>query len=63
LAQMEAAYTSLLFHHTKFNSYHASRFAKDGLEHPRIVTLKGDHTVGLPIMRSLNEVYRQVTVI
>ncbi|EJU02770.1 Arginase/deacetylase [Dacryopinax primogenitus] len=63
LAQMEAAYTSLLFHPTKSNASYTSPFAKDGLEHPRIVTLGGDHTVVLPILRSLNEVYGKVTVI
>lgn len=37
--------------------------AKDGKEHPRIVTLGGDHTIVLPILRSLFKVYGPISVI
>ncbi|KAI0316444.1 arginase family-domain-containing protein [Amylostereum chailletii] len=38
-------------------------FSKDGKAHPRVVTLGGDHTIVLPILRSLNKVYGPVSVI
>lgn len=34
-----------------------------GKTHPRIVTLGGDHTIVLPILRSINKVYGPITVI
>ncbi|KAF7316047.1 hypothetical protein MIND_00122400 [Mycena indigotica] len=62
--QMEVAYSTLLARpvHGATKSYTAS-MAKDGLEHPRIVTLGGDHTIVLPILRSLHKVYGPVSVI
>ncbi|KAI0256999.1 hypothetical protein BJV78DRAFT_1159464, partial [Lactifluus subvellereus] len=39
------------------------RFAKDNKEHPKIVTLGGDHTIVLPILRSLNKVYGPISVL
>jgi len=35
----------------------------DGKTHPRIVTLGGDHTIVLPILRSVNSVYGAISVI
>lgn len=40
-----------------------SRFSLDGEEHPRLVTLGGDHSIVYPILRSLNKVYGPVAVI
>ncbi|KAF9055959.1 hypothetical protein BJ165DRAFT_1336801 [Panaeolus papilionaceus] len=37
--------------------------AQDGKEHPRIVSLGGDHTIVLPILRSLHQVYGPISVI
>ncbi|RDB28755.1 putative agmatinase 1 [Hypsizygus marmoreus] len=37
--------------------------SKDGIEHPRIVTLGGDHTIVWPILRSLHKVYGPISVI
>ncbi|KZO91868.1 arginase deacetylase [Calocera viscosa TUFC12733] len=64
LGQMEAAYDSLLHRPMmSANASYTAGFAKDGKEHPRVITLGGDHTVVLPILRSLNKVYGPVTVI
>ncbi|KAH9937341.1 Arginase/deacetylase [Fomitopsis serialis] len=66
--QMEVAYSSLLARGAANNdaAVHPDAvraFAKDGKEHPRIITLGGDHTIVLPILRSLNKVYGPVSVI
>ncbi|KAF9002945.1 Arginase/deacetylase [Cyathus striatus] len=66
--QMEVAYSTLLERPVKggispsYKSRTAS-LAKDGKEHPRIITLGGDHTIVLPILRSLHKVYGPVSVI
>ena len=67
--QMEVAYSSLLARPVSAQDADAAAFAagaslaKDGVAHPRIVTLGGDHTIVLPILRSLNKVYGPVSVI
>ncbi|KAF7431119.1 hypothetical protein PC9H_006839 [Pleurotus ostreatus] len=35
----------------------------DGKSHPRIITLGGDHTIVLPLLRSINSVYGPISVI
>ncbi|KAJ6561190.1 agmatinase [Mycena vulgaris] len=35
----------------------------DGKHHPRIITLGGDHTIVLPLLRSINSVYGKISVI
>ena len=37
--------------------------SNDGKEHPRIVTLGGDHTIVLPLLRSINSAYGKISVI
>ncbi|KAH9898278.1 Arginase/deacetylase [Cubamyces lactineus] len=66
--QMEVAYSTLLARTAASEGSTGStavtqRFAKDGKQHPRIVSLGGDHTIVLPILRSLNKVYGPVSVI
>ncbi|ETW86728.1 hypothetical protein HETIRDRAFT_307854 [Heterobasidion irregulare TC 32-1] len=66
LDQMEVAYSTLLARpvaRTLSLDPPERIFAKDGKAHPRIVTLGGDHTIVLPILRSLNKVYGPVSVI
>ncbi|KAJ7247650.1 arginase family-domain-containing protein [Mycena haematopus] len=68
IAQMEAAYSTLLgrpVHGGTTAAYKPSTaaFALDKVEHPRVVTLGGDHTIVLPILRALNKVYGPVSVI
>ena len=51
------AYTSLL--HRSVPDSHTSPLAvlsQDSIAHPLLVTLGGDHTIVLPILRSLNKV-------
>ncbi|KAI5453497.1 hypothetical protein NCC49_005972 [Naganishia albida] len=64
--QVRAAYSSLLSR--KVVSPERMKdlgYAKglDGEYHPRMVTLGGDHTIVLPILQSLSEVYGPVSVI
>ncbi|THU78798.1 Arginase/deacetylase [Dendrothele bispora CBS 962.96] len=68
LDQMEAAYDTLLNRpvlggKTAAYSNRTAFMAKDGKEHPRIVTLGGDHTIVLPILRSLSKIYGPISVI
>lgn len=37
--------------------------SKDGKEHPRIITLGGDHTIVLPLLRSISSAYGAISVI
>lgn len=37
--------------------------SKDGKEHPRVITLGGDHTIVLPILRSIYSAYGKISVI
>ncbi|KAI8286034.1 putative agmatinase 2 [Colletotrichum sp. SAR11_57] len=52
--QMEQAYRQILYHPTSDNNQ---------WEHPRIISLGGDHSIVLPILRSLKTVYGPVSVI
>jgi len=65
--QMEVAYSTLIQRPAHGGTAkHKSRtaaIAKDGKDHPRIVTLGGDHTIVLPILRSLEKVYGPLSVI
>ncbi|KAJ7584949.1 Ureohydrolase [Mycena floridula] len=67
--QMEVAYSSLLANEVRggtgprYKPGFTSSLALDKKEHPRIVTLGGDHTITLPILRSLAKVYGSISVI
>ncbi|KAF7360117.1 hypothetical protein MVEN_00740100 [Mycena venus] len=62
--QMEVAYSTLLARPVQGETTSStSAMAKDGQAHPRLVTLGGDHTIVLPILRSLYKVYGPVSVI
>ncbi|KAA1467790.1 Arginase/deacetylase [Dentipellis sp. KUC8613] len=69
LDQMEVAYSTLLARpvaraENDTESHDLTHvFARDGKAHPRIVTLGGDHTIVLPILRSLHKVYGPIAVI
>ncbi|KAI9507812.1 arginase family-domain-containing protein [Russula earlei] len=68
LDQMEVAYSTLLWRDVpdpdRERTVGSTRpFAKDDREHPKIVSLGGDHTIVLPILRSLNKVYGPISVI
>ncbi|KAF7337729.1 Arginase/deacetylase [Mycena sanguinolenta] len=61
--QMEVAYSTLLSRPTIANSGLKQRLALDGVDHPRIVSLGGDHTIVLPILRALSKKYGPISVI
>ncbi|KAF9023343.1 Arginase/deacetylase [Hymenopellis radicata] len=68
IEQMEVAYSTLLSRPVKggtSSKYRqmTSKMALDGKEHPQIVTLGGDHTIVLPILRALYKVYGPISVI
>lgn len=52
--QMEQGYRQVLYHKTN---------ETDGWTHPRIISLGGDHSIVLPILRSLKSVYGPISVI
>lgn len=52
--QMEQGYRQILFHETNVT---------EGWKHPRIISLGGDHSIVLPILRSLKTVYGPISVI
>ncbi|EJC98717.1 Arginase/deacetylase, partial [Fomitiporia mediterranea MF3/22] len=65
--QMEVAYSTLLArpvaNTSASGSYKTQSLALDGKAHPRIISLGGDHTIVLPILRSLHKVYGPISVI
>ncbi|KAI0003815.1 arginase family-domain-containing protein [Russula compacta] len=68
LDQMEIAYHTLLQrdvpHPDRERTTGSTRpFAKDNREHPKIITLGGDHSILLPILRSLHKVYGPISII
>ncbi|WWD22568.1 agmatinase [Kwoniella shandongensis] len=64
LATLEADYRTLLNRtvHTSFQDDQTS-LALDGKHHPRVVMLGGDHTIVLPALRALKDVYGPISVI
>ncbi|GAA5957235.1 hypothetical protein JCM21900_001201 [Sporobolomyces salmonicolor] len=65
--QIETAYSSLLARPVETEWTEAlggtKALALDRKEHPKILSLGGDHTIVLPILRSLNKVYGPISVI
>ncbi|OCF40443.1 agmatinase [Kwoniella heveanensis CBS 569] len=66
IKQVNAGYKSIL-HHPVMNEERIKELnmqkGLDGRYHPRIIALGGDHTIVLPILDSLHEVYGPVSVI
>ncbi|WVQ84054.1 agmatinase [Cryptococcus sp. DSM 104549] len=64
LATLEADYRVLINRtvHTPFAEDEKS-LALDGKHHPRVVMLGGDHTIVLPALRALHDIYGPVSVI
>ncbi|TFY59921.1 hypothetical protein EVJ58_g5471 [Rhodofomes roseus] len=62
LRQLEAA-NKMLLSKTSLRSFEGTSLAKDGKYHPRVLTLGGDHTITLPLLRGVAEVYGPVSVI
>lgn len=71
LRQMERGYDKLLFTSARTTQVTTADgrvhtkplHTKTGRVHPKIVTLGGDHTIVLPILRSIGKVYGPVSVI
>ncbi|KAJ6544352.1 arginase deacetylase [Mycena capillaripes] len=61
--QMEVAYSTLLSRPTIAKSVLTHTMALDGLDHPRIISLGGDHTILLPVLRALHKKYGPISVI
>ncbi|KAK7689088.1 hypothetical protein QCA50_007779 [Cerrena zonata] len=62
LRQLELANKALLAR-SSLRSYQDASIAKDGKFHPRVLTLGGDHTITLPLLRGVAEIYGPVSVI
>ncbi|KZT18034.1 Arginase/deacetylase [Neolentinus lepideus HHB14362 ss-1] len=62
LRQLEFANKELV-RREAFRSYNQTSLAKDGKFHPRVLTLGGDHTITLPLLRGVAEIYGPVSVI
>jgi agmatinase len=62
LQQIEEGHNSILSRSLATNSREA-RLAKSGKTLPRVITLGGDHTITLPLLRSINRAYGPVSVI
>ncbi|GAA5823964.1 hypothetical protein JCM11251_003361 [Rhodosporidiobolus azoricus] len=67
LEQLETAYTTLLNRPVKTEFAQGlggtKAFALDEKEHPKLISLGGDHTIVLPILRSLSKAYGPISVI
>ncbi|KAI0948616.1 hypothetical protein AcV7_010456 [Taiwanofungus camphoratus] len=62
LRQLELANKALLSK-LSLRSFDGTSLAKDGKFHPRVLTLGGDHTITLPLLRGVAGVYGPVSVI
>ncbi|EJT96869.1 Arginase/deacetylase [Dacryopinax primogenitus] len=62
LRQLEIANADLVSR-LSASSYNGTSLAKDGKFHPRVLTLGGDHTITLPLLRGVAKVYGPVSVI
>ncbi|KAI0078956.1 Arginase/deacetylase [Panus rudis PR-1116 ss-1] len=62
LRQLEFANKALLARPTS-RSATGKSLAKDGKFHPRVLTLGGDHTITLPLLRGVADIYGPVSVI
>lgn len=59
LRQLELANAALLASES-LRSYSGKSIAKDGKFHPRVLTLGGDHTITLPLLRGVAGIYGPV---
>ena len=62
LRQLELANAALVSG-TAARAYEGKSIAKDGKFHPRVLTLGGDHTIVLPLLRSIHSAYGPISVI
>ncbi|GFF26415.1 LOW QUALITY PROTEIN: putative agmatinase 1 [Aspergillus udagawae] len=62
IRQIEEGHNSLLMR-KPFTDADAEGLSRAGKTLPRVITLGGDHTITLPLLRSINKAYGPVTVI
>lgn len=62
LQQIEEGHNTLLTRTPKTNA-NVKGWSKKGKTLPRLITLGGDHTITLPLLRSINRAYGPVSVI
>ncbi|TIA21897.1 Arginase/deacetylase [Aureobasidium pullulans] len=62
LKQIEEGHNSILMREPATNA-HTTGPSKHGKTLPRVITLGGDHTITLPLLRSMNKAYGPITVI
>ncbi|KAJ5587470.1 agmatinase [Penicillium hispanicum] len=62
IKQIEQGHNSVLMR-KPFSNSEKSGLSKAGKTLPRIITMGGDHTITLPLLRSINKAYGPVTVI
>ncbi|OCH90617.1 Arginase/deacetylase [Obba rivulosa] len=62
LRQLELANAALLSR-TSLRTHGDKSLAKDGKFHPRVLALGGDHTITLPLLRGVVDIYGPVSVI
>lgn len=62
LKQIEEGHNSILSRKPKTNAT-ALGYSKKGKTLPRVITLGGDHTITLPLLRSINREYGPISVI
>ncbi|KKY25560.1 putative arginase family protein [Phaeomoniella chlamydospora] len=60
---MEQGYRQVLYHQTSETFEKKQQETTSGWKHPRILSLGGDHSIVLPILRSLKTVYGPISVI
>jgi arginase family enzyme len=63
IEQIEKGHFSILNRAPKTHPEEPSPFTKSGKTLPRVITLGGDHTITLPLLRSINRAYGPVSVI
>ncbi|KAF8510625.1 agmatinase [Gautieria morchelliformis] len=62
LRQLEIAHKEILSKESA-HTFKGKSLAKDGKFHPRVLTLGGDHTITLPLLRGVAETYGPVSVV
>jgi agmatinase len=63
IEQIEQGHYSILNRAPKTSADQPGLYSKSGKTLPRVITLGGDHTITLPLLRSVNRAYGPVTVI
>jgi agmatinase len=63
IEQIEQGHYSILSRTPKTNANVPGLYSKSGKTLPRVITLGGDHTITLPLLRSVTRAYGPISVI